>query len=540
MFPRFATFALLIGSVLGRAGAVTADPETYQAAALQNAGDPVAGKTIFLDAQRTKCATCHQVDGQGGNVGPDLSKIGGKFDRIHLIESLLHPSAQIVEGYQPSQLLTVDGVTLSGVIKEETDTDFVLLDSSGKRTTMLREDIELIRAGTASIMPDGLADALSEEEFTDLIAYLETLRAGMETGFGAATKGPIRVADGFRIETIATGFDAAVAMETLPDGRVLVCEQPGTLRVIKDDQLLPTPMIEIDVESNWERGLIGVTVDPQFPAEPWLYLCYVIDRPHTHHVISRYRVDGDIADPASEQRLLEGDDQDQFGGFKKSGHQGGGIHFGQDGCLYIGLGEQTAKTPAQDLAALQGKILRINPDGSIPDDNPFVKQTEGKYQSIWALGCRNPFTFAFNASDGRMLINDVGGKFEEINPGRAGANYGWPAVNHGISGRDEFVDPIHVYPEASISGGDFAPASAHPSLQGRYVFADFVHGWVRSIDPDAPEMARPLVSGLRRPADLRFADDGSLYVLLRNAWILDDKLEGGTGSLVKISSAGAH
>ncbi len=539
-------FSLLILMLPSLAVAIT--PNDYQNAAMSRPGDVANGLKIYRDEARAKCVVCHQVEGTGGKVGPDLSKIGGKFDRIHLIESLLHPSAQIVEGYQTSTILTADSEVIAGIIKEE-DQQFVsLLLPTGQKRTIARRDIDAIEPSKVSIMPADLATNLSVDEFVDLVAYLATLRSGQDGGFGGGISGPIGVADGLKIQTVATGLDAAVALETLPDGRVLVCEQRGTLRVIKDGQLLSEPMITIDVEDNWERGFIGVTVADDFEEDPWVYVCYVVREPFTHHVIARYRVDGDVAIPASRQILLEGDDQELTGGFKKSGHQGGGMHFGLDGCLYVGLGEQTAKTPAQDLSALQGKILRIGRDGSIPADNPFVDQTTGKYQSIWAMGCRNPFSFAIDRRTGRMLINDVGGKFEEINVGRPGANFGWPVVDHGPPSVNcrPFDYPIHYYPEASVSGGDFAPPTAPAFLRGRYVFGDFVHGWIHSLNPDLIGTtaastdrgvpAAEVATGLRRLCDLRFAADGDLYALLRNAWILDDKLEPATGSVVRIYS----
>jgi len=192
--------------------------------------------------------------------------------------------------------------------------------------------------------------------------------------------------------------------------------------------------------------------------------------------------------------------------------------------------------PAQQLDTFQGKMLRINPDGSIPSDNPFLEQTTGKYQAIWAIGCRNPFTFAVQESTGIMFINDVGGKHEEINRGVAGANYGWPVVDHGPTQRDGFVGPIHIYPEASIAGGDFADANlAWPAqYRGRYFFADFVHGWIKTLDPASPATADDFASGIRRLVDLRFSADGSLYVLVRNAWVVDNKFQEGTGALLRI------
>jgi glucose/arabinose dehydrogenase len=325
-------------------------------------------------------------------------------------------------------------------------------------------------------------------------------------------------------------------METLVDGRILVCEQTGTLRVVRDGKLLTEPMLRLAVDTHWERGLIGVTVDPDFPREPYLYICYVSSEPYPHHVISRFTIDGDRAVPDSEKILLQGDDQRKLGGKVPAGHQGGALHFGADGKLYIGIGEQTAETPAQWLDTLQGKILRLNRDGSIPSDNPFLDKTSGKYQAIWALGLRNPFTFAVRPTTGELFINDVGGKNEEINRGLAGANYGWPAVDHGPTTDAQFRGPAYYYPQASIAGGDFCPSSsAWPAhWRGRYFFADFVQGWIKTLGPDKPQDVTQLASGLSRPVDLRFGGNGSLYVLLRNAWVIDDKFQSGTSALLEI------
>ncbi|QDV41762.1 Soluble aldose sugar dehydrogenase YliI precursor [Stieleria neptunia] len=503
--------------------------------AMTHPGDATRGKQLFDDERTTRCLACHQVGRSGGTVGPDLSKIGGKFDRIHLIESLLEPSRQIVQGYQTSVVLTTSGEIHSGVITREDKQSVLLNDSAGKQWKIARGDIESIKPSSTSTMPDNLAKELSKQQFTDLIAYLETLRTGVGDKFGSATRGPIQIPDGYQIQTLVTGLSGATAMEVLDDGRVLVCEQDGHLRVVKDGQLLEQPMLTLDVEHHWERGLIGVTVHPDFPATNWLYVCYVAKQPFTHHRVSRFRVRGDVADRSSEDILLRGDDQSQFGGNVPAGHQGGAVHFGPDRKLYVSIGEQTAKQPAQNMKALQGKILCLMEDGSIPPDNPFVGQTEGKYRAIWALGCRNPYTFAIDRSTGRMLINDVGGKFEEINPGIAGSNYGWPDIDHGPTDRHGYTGPIHHYREASIAGGDFAPDTAGTELAGRYLFADFVHGWIHSIDARNGGPAETFASGLRRPVDLRFSADGALYVLLRNAWVVDDKFQRDSGSLLRIS-----
>ena len=527
-------FAICAPHVRVVAQHTTPNPETilaYGNYALTHGGNVAKGKQLFADTKRTRCASCHVVNSQGGKAGPDLSSIGGKFDRSHLIESLLEPSRQIVEGYRTSVVLTTEGQLLTGTIKREKNT-VVVMDAQGKAHSIAKNDIDTIKTSDVSMMPSDLATSLSKDEFTDLIAYLESLRTGSKNKMGAGVRGPIQVPDGYQIETIATGLSGATALEVMDDGRVLICEQHGELRVVKDGKLLEDPMLILNVEHYWERGLIGVTIDPNFQSEPWVYVCYVAGEPYPHHRVSRFRVERDSASRDSEQLLLKGDDQSTLGGKVPAGHQGGALHFGPDGKLYIGIGEQTAETPAQELDTFQGKILRINRDGSIPKDNPLLSKTSGKYQAIWAYGCRNPFTFAFEKNGDRMLINDVGGKFEEINPGEPGANFGWPTVEHGFTRQEGFVGPIYVYPQSSINGGDFAPETS--PFGGRYFFADFVQGWIKMLDTKDPTKAAVFASGLRRPVDLRFASNGSLYVLLRNAWVVDRKFEGHTGSVLRI------
>jgi putative heme-binding domain-containing protein len=512
----------------------------YEQYALTHDGNVKRGRQLFADEKLTKCLICHKVNGRGGEAGPDLSQIGGKFDRPHLIESVLEPSRQIVEGYRTSIVATTDGKVTTGIVKQQSDQSITLLDAEGKQHTIARNKIDDLQGSPLSLMPTGLHKELTPSQFTDLIAYLETLRTGFKVTPGSKVVGGIHLPLGFEIKTIATGLTGCTALETTGDGRLFLCEQTGTLRVIQNDRLLKQPFVTLDVDHTWERGLIGVTVDPKFPAVPHVYVCYVSKDPYPHHCVSRFTAVGNVAKPGSEKLLLVGDDQRKLGGKVPAGHQGGALHFGPDGKLYIAIGEQTAERPAQDLHTFQGKLLRINPDGTIPDDNPFLSKTTGKYQAIWALGLRNPFTFAFRPSDGDLLINDVGGKREEINRGVAGGNYGWPVVEHGLTRDARFQSPIYYYPQASIAGGDFAePGVGWPEkYRGHYFFADFVHGWIKTLDPAHPKKVETFAGGLRRPVDLRFSRNGSLYVLLRNAWVIDNKFQPGTGTLLRIRPVG--
>src|SRR5439155_12911459 len=142
-----------------------------------------------------------------------------------------------------------------------------------------------------------------------------------------------------------------------------------------------------------------------------------------HNRVSRFTASGDVAVAGSETVILELDDLSTA-----SNHNGGAIHFGPDGRLYVAVGENATSANAQTLANRLGKMLRINADGSIPIDNPFSSTAVGVNRAIWALGLRNPFTFAIQPGTGRMFINDVGqSTWEEIDDGVAGANYGWPS-----------------------------------------------------------------------------------------------------------------
>jgi putative heme-binding domain-containing protein len=510
--------------------------QRYATYALTHDGDIQRGRTLFHDEQLAKCSICHRASESGGKIGPDLSAIGGKFDRPHLIESLLEPSRQIVEGYRTTIIATRGGRVVTGVVTSESQGEITIADQDGKQQTLDAADVAERKVSGLSLMPQRLHEQLSLDQFTDIIAYLEMLRGDVKATPGSTVVGGIQLPAGFQVTMVATGLTGCTALETAPDSRVFVCEQVGRLRIVKDGRLLERPFLTLPVDSSWERGLIGVTLDPQFPREPYVYVCYVAREPYPHHRVSRFTADGDVAKRDSEKVLLTGDDQRKLGGNVPAGHQGGALHFGPDNKLYIGIGEQTAEAPAQELDTLQGKILRISRDGSIPDDNPLLKQTRGKYGTIWARGLRNPFTFAFDRSSGTMLINDVGGKYEEINRGVAGANYGWPAVEHGPTEKKDFTAPVHYYPQASIAGGDFAPADLGwpEEYRGRYFFADYVHGWIKMLDPRQPEQAEVFASRLRRPVDLRFAPDGTLYVLLRNAWVIDDKFHEQTGTLLQV------
>jgi glucose/arabinose dehydrogenase len=377
----------------------------------------------------------------------------------------------------------------------------------------------------------------------------------------------IELPAGFIAETLATNLNAATAFVPVPDGRILIAAQTGELLVWKDGGLLDRPALTLPVTDYWERGLIGITLAPDFPRTPHLFVLYVAGHPFVRHVLSRFIIQGDIADPASEVVLLEGDDQARLGGVQPGGHQGGPLRFGPDGKLFVSMGEQTAGEPAQRLDTLQGKILRVNADGSIPPDNPFFTKAGGKYRAIYAYGVRNAFGLAVQPETRRMFFTDVGGSaFEEVNELTAGANYGWPLAE-GHSTNRNFGSPLYAYPPVigqSVCGGTFYPRDPVETLKrsivepglastlqqfntstfparwrGKFFFVDFMKHWLKALDPEAPTNVVTFARGLNGPVAVELAPDGSLLVLNRGTiWRDPKKFVTNSGSLVRIRYSG--
>ena len=310
-------------------------------------------------------------------------------------------------------------------------------------------------------------------------------------------------------------------MAFAPDERLFVCQQGGQVRVIKNGSLLSTPFVSLTVDFSGERGLLGIAFDPNFATNKYVYLYYTVSTSPIHNRVSRFSAAGDTAAPGSEAVILELNNLSSA-----TNHNGGAIHFGPDGKLYIGVGENANGANAQTLSNLLGKMLRINADGSIPTDNPFYNTATGNNRAIWALGLRNPFTFAFQPGTTRMFINDVGqSTYEEINDGIAGSNYGWPTTE-GPTSNPAFRGPIYFYGHGTsnmtgcaIVGGAFynPPVPQFPSsYTGKYFFADLCNGWIRVFDPSAGA-ATDFATGIFSPVDLHVGPDGALYYLAQGS-----------------------
>lgn len=331
-------------------------------------------------------------------------------------------------------------------------------------------------------------------------------------------------------ETAISGLSNPTAMAIHPDGRIFVCQQTGELRVVKNGVVLPTPFVTLPVNSVGERGLLGVAFDPNYATNRFVYVYYTATTPAVHNRVSRFTANSaneDVAVAGSEFVLLD------LENLSFTNHNGGAIHFGPDGKLYVATGENAITSNSQSLANRLGKILRINSDGTIPADNPtsfpnITGSPTGVNRAIWAVGLRNPFTFSFQPGTGRMHINDVGaGAWEEINVGARGANFGWPACE-GTCGTAGMTNPIYQYSSAvgapcAISGGAFYNPTNRTfpgQYIGKYFFADFCAGWIKTIDPLNPPAtgtAPDAFTAIGFPVDIQVANDGNLYYLARQA-----------------------
>ncbi len=325
---------------------------------------------------------------------------------------------------------------------------------------------------------------------------------------------------GFSQTTFAEDFGSQVtALVVAPDGRVFVAEKDGAIRVVRDGVLSPTPFATLTVASGSERGLLGLALSPDFANTGYLYAYYTTTQGGAHNRISRFAALGDAA-VTPEEVLV-----DLPALSSAENHNGGALAFGPDGKLYVAVGDNANGSLAPSLGSPFGKILRYNADGSIPGDNPFAGQTSGGNRAIWARGLRNPYSMAFHPTTGRLHINDVGeSSWEEINLGRAGADYGWPSTEGSTtaSGVDtplfaygHAANPTLITGSAIIGAAFYAPAANRfgTAFAGDYLFADYGSGVIYRMDVGSGAVGAFASTGAA-PTALAITPEGSLLVAI--------------------------
>jgi len=307
-----------------------------------------------------------------------------------------------------------------------------------------------------------------------------------------------------RLETVAEGLEQPVGLVHAGDGsrRLFIIEQVGVIRILKKDQVLQKPFLNIRkrVASGGEKGLLGLAFHPDFAKNHRLFVNYTEATPEglfggLQTVIAEYRADPEegFVNPKTERRLLT--IRQPF-----SNHNGGQIAFGPDGMLYIGMGDGGAGNDpeghAQNLRSRLGKLLRIDvnrkeggrPYG-IPKDNPFRTQ-RGIAPEIWAYGLRNPWRFSFDFKSGTLYLADVGqNRREEIDLVQKGGNYGWNVMEGKICtpmlrpscNQSRYAAPLFDYPRTEgtvVIGGYRYRGRSISALKGAYIYGDFGNGHI--------------------------------------------------------------
>ena len=298
-----------------------------------------------------------------------------------------------------------------------------------------------------------------------------------------------------------------VALAAAPDGRLFYAELlTGNIRIVKDGQVLPKPFATLENVSNFrESGFMGLALHPDFATTPYVYAMYVVDNPSTGipsgQRVVRFR---DVDDIGQEYTVI----LDNLPALTISFHNGGRIAFGPDGMLYVSIGDTGEGELAQDPKRLEGSILRYNPDGSIPSDNPIPGSP------VYAIGLRNVFGLAFQPETGFLYATDNGpGGFDEVNKIEAGYNYGWPD-HMGNESPEGYKDPVAVYgnwPETPIgpTGATFSPEQ--PDLLLFCAFHDFFLRAVRLNGPEYATAQSTTVLSNNCALDVTYSSDGWLY-----------------------------
>lgn len=297
----------------------------------------------------------------------------------------------------------------------------------------------------------------------------------------------------FQNTVLATGFNLPTAIKFLPDGRMLVVELAGKIKVLPPPYTTPDPTLFLQLtnigSAGVQQGIYDIALDPNFATNHYYYIFYTLGTPNVDR-FSRFTANATLTGTIAGSEFVIYQDSE----IANAEHHGGAINFSNDGKILLTTGEHFNAGEAQDLTKPRGKILRYNMDGTIPTDNPFYDGTGPNFDAIWALGLRNPYRAYYDAPTGRLIIGDVGGNdystaIEEVDIGARGANYGWPNVE-APNGNPAYTAPAYYYAhngrDAAITGGFVYHGTQFPSTyQGSYFFADYTQNWIKRLTFDA-------------------------------------------------------
>lgn len=331
------------------------------------------------------------------------------------------------------------------------------------------------------------------------------------------------------VETVAKGLVHPWALTFLPDGRMLVTERPGRMRIVTTDGELSNPIEGVpEVFAQGQGGLLDVVLAPDFDSAGTIYFSYAEPREGGRNgtAVARARlVEGNGAPRLEELQVI----------FRQQPSYQANVHFGSriviapDGNLFVTLGERFQMQYAQDLSRHWGKVVRISPDGSVPQDNPFVGREDARPE-IWSYGNRNPQAAALHPETGELWIVDHGPRGgDEVNVVRKGLNYGWPVINYGrhYSGQDipeereGMEQPLYYWdPSIAPSGMAFYTSDRAPQWRGNLFVGALAGRHLARLVLDGEEVTaeEQLLTDLNeRIRDVEQGPDGAIYVAIDSA-----------------------
>jgi glucose/arabinose dehydrogenase len=330
---------------------------------------------------------------------------------------------------------------------------------------------------------------------------------------GSSAEGKVQ----FRVETAVAGLEVPWSIVFTPDGRMLLTERPGRVRLFDNGKLRAEPLATIsDVEPSGESGLMGLTLHPQFAQNHLLYLAYAYRGDGKRVRVVRYRETGSAL--TDRKVIIEDIPAAQF-------HAGCRLRFGPDGKLYVTTGDATERELAPRLDSLAGKILRLNDDGSVPSDNPFVNEKSVRPE-IWSFGNRNPQGIDWQPGTNIMFETEHGpsgfdgpGGGDEVNIIEKGKNYGWPVIHHTQS-RDGLASPLLEYtPAVAPASGTFYRGSAFPEFRNNFFFGCLRGTCIIRVVLDGSRVVsqeRLLEGSYGRIRDVAEGPDGAIYFSTSN------------------------
>jgi glucose/arabinose dehydrogenase len=344
-----------------------------------------------------------------------------------------------------------------------------------------------------------------------------------------------------RVTTVADQLNQPWGMAFLPDGRLLVTEKPGQLRIVDSTGQKSEPIKGVPpVYANGQGGLLDVALDPEFQTSRYVYLSYSEPRENVSGTsVARGRL-STAGDALTDVAVIFRQQPAKAG----SGHYGSRLTFARDGRLFVTLGErQQFRDEAQNLESDLGKVVRIESDGKVPADNPFVGK-QGVRPEIWSYGHRNVQGAAIHPQTGELWTDEHGPKGgDELNVTRAGRNYGWPVITYGreysggkvsdSTSKPGMEQPVHYWvPSIAASGLLFYTGDVFPKWRGNAFVGDMKNGSVARLELDGEKVVREerLLEGKlnTRVRDIEQGPDGAIYLLVGD----------GEGRLLRLEPAG--